>query len=206
MAIDLAALLTPSETALVLQECQRGVIGDVSMLPPLAAAARESLIPNLARLVPAARAAGARVVHCLATPRADGFGRNTNARLFTVLGKSRAEIPHGSGDPIPEVTPEPSDVVLTRMQGLSPFAHSELDPILRNAGIRTIVAVGVSVNVALLNLAFDAVNAGYHVVMPRDAIAGVPADYVDAVVANTLRAIATITTTDDVVAAWRSAA
>jgi len=52
---------------------------------------------------------------------------------------------------------------------------TELDPVLRNLGIRTIVAAGVSVNVALTNLVFDAVNAGYQVVVPRDAVAGLPA-------------------------------
>ena len=140
-----------------------------------------------------------RVVHCLATPRADGFGRNTNARLFTALGKSRAEIPQASGEPIPEVAPAPSDVVLTRMQGLSPFSYSELDPILRNAGIRTIVAVGVSVNVALLNLAFDAVNAGYQVVMPRDGVTGTPPEYAEMVLEHTVRMLATVTTCAEIV-------
>jgi nicotinamidase-related amidase len=202
MPVDVAALIAPEHTVLVLQECQRGVIGDRSMLPALATAARTTLVPSLARLVPAARAAGVRVVHSLATPRPDGFGRNTNARLFAALGKSRGAIDPAAGEPIPEVAPVDADVVLTRRQGLSPFTHSELDPLLRNAGIRTIVAAGVSVNVALLNLAFDAVNAGYQVVMPRDAIAGVPAEYVDAVVANTLGVIATITTTDELIAHW----
>jgi len=205
MPIDLGTLVAPAQTVLVLQECQRGVIGDRSVLPTLAAAARATLIPNLARLVPVARAAGVRVVHCLAAPRSDGFGRNTNARLFVALGKSRTTIDPAAGEPIPEVAPVEADVVLTRRQGLTPFAHSELDPLLRNAGIRTIVAVGVSVNIALLNLTFDAVNAGYQVVVPRDAIGGVPEEYVDAVVANTLGAIATITTTDALVARWRAA-
>jgi nicotinamidase-related amidase len=95
-----------------------------------------------------------------------------------------------------------SDVVLTRMQGLTPFHYSELDPILRNAGIRTIVAAGVSVNVAILALTFEAVTASYQVVLPRDAVAGVPRDYADAVLDNTLRLLATLTTTDELTALW----
>ena len=43
----------------------------------------------------------------------------------------------------------------------------------------------------------DAVNAGYRVVLPRDAVAGIPAEYGDAVIDNTLSLLATITTTDD---------
>jgi biuret amidohydrolase len=46
------------------------------------------------------------------------------------------------------------------------------------------------------------VNAGYQVVIPRDAVAGLPADYVEAVFANTLSLVATLTTADAVIAAW----
>ena len=57
---------------------------------------------------------------------------------------------------------------------------TDLDAILRNLGVTTIVAVGVSLNVAIPNLVMDAVNAGYRVVLPRDAVAGIPAEYGDA--------------------------
>src|SRR5262249_59077898 len=102
---------------------------------------------------------------------------------------------------VPEIAVAASDFVVPRMHGVSPMHATELDPILRNLGVRTIVAVGVSVNIALTNLVFDAVNAGYQVVVPRDAVAGLPADYVDAVFANTLALIATPTTTAHLVAA-----
>ena len=79
---------------------------------------------------------------------------------------------------------------------------TQLDPILRNLGVSTIVGVGVSVNVGMTNLAFDGVNRGYQVVIPRDAVAGVPTDYGDAVLDNTLNVIATLTTTADLLKAW----
>ena len=68
--------------------------------------------------------------------------------------------------------------------------------------MRTIVAVGVSVNVAITNLVMDAVNKAYRVVVPRDAVAGIPADYASAIIDNTLSLLASITTTDDLIAAW----
>ena len=64
------------------------------------------------------------------------------------------------------------------------------------------MAVGVSVNVAIINLTFDAVNAGYVVVIPRDAVAGTPPDYVDTVFEHTLSIVATVTTTNDIFSAW----
>jgi nicotinamidase-related amidase len=86
------------------------------------------------------------------------------------------------------------------------MAGTDLDPILRNLGVSTVVVAGVSVNVAITNLVMDAVNAGYQVVVPRDAVAGLPADYADAVIDNTLSLLAVVTTTDDVIAAWKERA
>jgi nicotinamidase-related amidase len=103
-----------------------------------------------------------------------------------------------------EIGVDPRDLVLARFHGLGPMTGTQLDSILRNLGATTIVGVGVSVNVGMTNLALDAVNRGYQMVMPRDAVAGVPAEYANAVIDNTLSLIATITTTDDVLAAWRS--
>jgi nicotinamidase-related amidase len=83
------------------------------------------------------------------------------------------------------------------------MAGTELDPVLRNMGVSTVVIVGVSVNIAVQNLAFDAVNNGYQVVIPRDAVAGVPAEYADAVLDNTLSLVATLTTAADLVRIWK---
>jgi nicotinamidase-related amidase len=65
--------------------------------------------------------------------------------------------------------------------------------------------VGVSLNVAIVNLAFDAVNLGYQVVIPRDAVAGTPVEYGDAVLEHTLPMVATVTDVDSIVAAWEGA-
>jgi nicotinamidase-related amidase len=102
---------------------------------------------------------------------------------------------------VPEVKATGSDLVLPRLHGLSPFQGTELDAILRNLRVTTIVAVGVSVNVAIQNFAFDAVNASYQMVIPRDAVAGFPAEYVEAVFTHTLGAVATLCTTSDLLSA-----
>jgi nicotinamidase-related amidase len=205
MPLDLRSLVAPAHTALVTQECQRGVIGDLSALPALADAARGGMIANVAALVDAARRAGVRVVHCTAERRPDGLGANANARIFQYMARAKVGLHPGSpaAELVPEIRLAPSDLVLARLHGLSPFAGTELDPILRNLGVRTIVGVGVSVNVAIQNLAFDAVNAAYQVVIPRDAVAGFPREYQEAVFEHTLGAVATVTTTADVLGAWQ---
>lgn len=204
VALDLAELLSPSHSALVIQECQRGVIGDLSALPELAENARP-ILPKIAALVESARGLGVPVVHCTALRREDGRGANTNARIFGYMAKSPNPLTPGSAaaEIVPEIPLDDSDLVLARLHGLSPFQGTELDFVLRNLGVTTIVAVGVSVNVAIQCLAFDAVNSSYQVVIPRDAVAGFPQEYVDAVFQHTLGAISTLVSTEQIAALWR---
>jgi biuret amidohydrolase len=206
MASDLQALVAPEHTALVLQEVQNGVVGSPSVLPALAdAAAAVDLVANCARLAHAARAVGVTVLHCTAETRNDGRGANNNARLFAGVKKSPVRLSPGSAAvQVPaEIGVDPRDLVLARYHGLGPMTGTQLDSILRNLGATTIVGAGVSVNIGMTNLAFDAVNRGYQMVMPRDGIAGVPADYAQAVIDNTLALVSTMTTTDAIVAAWQ---
>jgi nicotinamidase-related amidase len=203
MPLDLRELVAPDHTAIVTSEIQRGVIGDLSALPELAKQGRE-IVPQVARLVEAARAAGAQVIHCIAERRADNKGMNRNARLFGYMAKAEPKLLPGTPatDIVPDVKPHESDIVLPRLHGLSPFSGTELDFVLRNLDVTTLIAVGVSVNVAITNLTFDAVNAGYQVVIPIDAVAGTPRSYVEQVFEHTLRNVATLVTTDELLRAW----
>jgi nicotinamidase-related amidase len=199
-----ADLVAPEHTALVTQECQGAVVGPRAGLPALAEEARREALPNIETLLPVARTAGVAVVHCLVWRRADGRGSNRNARLFDIGRRGVAVTPGSPGAALlPQFGPEPDDLVLTRQHGLGPMGGTDLDAVLRNLGVTTVVAVGVSLNIAIPNLVMDAVNAGYRVVLPRDAVAGVPRDYGRAVIDNTLSLLATLTTTEELLAAWR---
>ena len=202
---SLAELVAPAHTAIVTQECQGAIVGPDSGLRELAEEARREAIPNIARVLDAGRAAGVKVVHSVVVRRADGLGSNHNARLFGgALSRGVVEIVPGSpaASVIPELHPADSDVVLSRWHGIGPMGGTDLDAVLRNLGVSTIVGMGVSVNVAIPNLVMDAVNAAYQVVLPRDAVAGIPRDYADAVIDNTLSLLATVTTADEVIEAW----
>ncbi|MFE2872589.1 cysteine hydrolase [Embleya sp. NPDC059259] len=204
MALHLEELIAPAHTALVTQECQNGVIGTHAVFPALTAHTRE-LIPTVDRLAKAARRAELPVVHCLAVRRPDGLGANANARMFGAAAKSPILLEPGSpaAAVADGITVDPCDLVLSRYHGLGPMADTGLAAILRNLGVRTIVGVGVSLNVGMLNFAMDAVNAGFQFVVPREAVAGFPPEYAEAVLANTFNAIATITTVPAVLAAWK---
>ena len=204
MPVDLAKLLDPATTAVVTSECQNGVVGPDSVLPELAKLCADTMIPNGARVCAAARSAGATVVHCVALHRPDLRGANRNARLFGAIDRSPVKLLAGTpaAEVVEEFAQSDSDLVLSRLHGLNPMAGTDLDPVLRNLGITTIVPVGVSVNVAITNLVMDAVNHGYQVVLPRDAVTGVPVEYADSLIDNTLSLLATVVTTDQLVARW----
>lgn len=205
MAVDLGELVSSWRTAVVTSEVQNGVIGEPAALPVLAEIARETMVPNLARLVQAARGVGVEVVHATYARRPDGKGSNHNARLFGGVDKSPVKLLPGSDavQVVPEIGVRPTDLVLTRTHGLNPMSGTDLDAVLRNLGVTTIIATGVSVNIAIPNLVMEAVNLGYDVVLPRDAVCGVPTEYADAVIDNTLSLLATVTTVDELVAAWK---
>lgn len=199
------SMLLAQRTAVVTSEVQRGVMVQPAVFPALAdQVVQEGLIGRLEALLAAARAVDVPVVHGVAHRRADGLAANTNARLFAAA--ARADVALEPGTEAAQVLPElldPSDLVSSRLHGIGPFAGTDLDALLRNLEVRTVVVVGVSVNVAITNLVMDLVNAGYQVVVPRDAVTGIPRSYADEVIVHTLSLLATISDCDDVLAHWR---
>lgn len=79
-----------------------------------------------------------------------------------------------------------------------PIQGTGVDALLRNLGRRTLVVAGVSADVTVPHAVLDAVNRGYVVVVPRDAIAGVPSSCTPAMIARALALVATVVTTDEV--------
>ena len=206
VAVDLAEMLDPEHTAVLTMELQRGVVGDAAVIRSLAdEVAARGVIPNAARVVRAARAAGARVVHCTAEFRPDRAGSSDNAPMLRMIANGHPHLLVGSVEAtvVPELGPEPSDVIAARRHGLTPFPGTDLDQILRNLGVRTIVATGVSVNIGVTGMVMGAVDRGYRVALVTDAVAGVPREYADAVIEHTLAPLATRVTADEVVAAWQ---
>jgi nicotinamidase-related amidase len=203
------AILEPSTTAVLTMELQNGVVGEGAMLRALVEELRRAgTLDTVRTLCNAARDSGARVVHCTAVARPDGAGSTTNCKIFALGARQRREQGHGAtdlGSSGAELVPgleDPRDIVVPRLHGMTPFTSTSLDQILRNLGIRTVVATGVSVNLGVFGMALSALDLGYQVVIPRDAVAGVPREYAEAVLDNSLSLIATLTTAEQVVEAW----
>lgn len=194
----------PSTTAVVCIECQNGVLGPQSVLPVLAADSA-ALVDNMRRLLDAARDFGARVVHATYEGNLGGQPTGT-ARLWRVLGPATAHWAPGSPDTaVLEELLGPGDMVLPRHHGLFPSLDSELFPVLEGFGITTIVLVGVSLNLAITHTAGHATQAGFDLVVPRDAVGGTPTAYAEQVLDNTISVLGRLVTVDQLIGEWAPA-
>jgi nicotinamidase-related amidase len=205
--LDLAEMLHPSHTALVTMELQRGVVGDLATIPDLAAeVAARGVLANAGTLCRAGRSAGVRIVHCTAEFRTDRAGSNENSPMLRRIATGPPHLLVGSPSTeiVPELDPQPSDVISPRVHGLTPFPNTELDSILRNLDVRTVVAIGVSLNLGVAGLVLVAVDLGYRVAIVTDAVAGVPADYGDEMIEYTFAPLAARVTTAEVVRTWEA--
>lgn len=194
--------LLGSGAAVVTMELERGVVGDLATLTQLAEAARErGTLDACGRLVRAARERGRPVVHCLAEWRSDRRGTALNTPLTRSLARNPSQILEGTDAValVAELGDTSADLRSVRRHGLTPFTGTDLDALLRSLGAHTVIACGVSLNIGVLGLCLGAADLGYRVVLPTDAVVGVPASYGDMVIANTLAMVCTLTTVDELV-------
>lgn len=206
----LRQLVRPEHTAIVTMELQKGIVGADAILPALPIAVRESGMLDVAgRVCRAAREHGVRVLHATMEERPDGAGQAVNCRIFAIGAKRRAEVgysPTEIGQPgvvlVDELDVQPGDITIPRMHGMTPFTGTELDAVVRNLGVRTIVLMGVSLNLGIIGAALSALDLGYQVIVVRDGVVGLPKGYADAVLENSLSMISTIVTADELIAAW----
>jgi nicotinamidase-related amidase len=196
----------PERTALLLIECQRGVVGDLSVLPDLAGMARP-VLERIGALAAAARAAGVTVAHLTFAPMPGG--RSTNRRSPVTRGTS-ASAEWGPDRPGTEIVPEigraESDLVFERHQGISPVHRTEVLTVLRNMGIEEVVVGGVSTNLAVLLTAAGAADEDFGVTVVRDATAGDPASYHESVLRYSLAFVGRLATADELITRWKGGA
>jgi biuret amidohydrolase len=198
-------LVEPSSTVVICHEMQRGVVGDLARpgMPPAVAVAEAKVLPVLAGLLDAGRQAGVRVVHVAAVFRRPELGGFHNSPILQARAVGDTFLREGSPevDPVPELFDD-GDIVLYRYHGMSAYAGTELDWILKSMGAKTVVVTGVSLNRGVFGTTIEAVNYGYQVVLPRDCVAGYPKEYGEMVLEHSLAALAWLTDAAELTAVW----
>jgi nicotinamidase-related amidase len=194
--------LESDTTALLFVECQRGVIGDLSVLPALAESARP-VVAAMGRLAAGARAADVPVVHLTYVPGAGGRTANRRSRLMrATTATAEWDDQHPAAQVVPEIGVEPGDLVLPRHQGVSPVHRTEVLAVLRNMGIEHVVIAGVSTNLAVLLVAVGAADEDFAVTIPTDATVGTPPEHHESVLAHSLAFVGRLATVDQLLTEW----
>jgi nicotinamidase-related amidase len=174
----------------------------------------ESLVvPNIARLVDAFRQRDLPIVYlCLGAEQRDlsDLPPRMAAWIHDVEERSGIRDIFWRGNPLfavrREFTPQDGDIVVHKTT-FGAFNSSNLDDVLREHGLQTIVMVGISTNCCVETTARDAADRGYAVVIVDEACA----DYDEAAHDASLRAFhfnfgRVVRTPDDVLAAVDAAA
>lgn len=182
--------------ALLISECQVGIIGQECDSSLSEQVARRGITAPIARLADVFRTAGLPVIHCTIVTRT---GWVVNCALADRIRKhGRLAAGHPGAEIHPDLAPKEGDIVVERCHGMTMFHGTELESILRSHGIDTCVMVGVSTNVALPGSASEAVARFFNVVIAEDATAGGTAETHDMQIRMHLPLLATITTSDRV--------
>jgi nicotinamidase-related amidase len=206
----LRQFVEPAHTAVLTMELQQGVVGEGGLLPALVEEVKRAGTLTVAgRVCAAARDVGVRVVHCTAESRPDGAGSAENCKIFALGARRRREqggSPNEIGSPgarlVAELGDDRRDIIVPRLHGMTPFTSTSLDQILRNLGVTTVVAMGVSVNLGVFGLSMTALDLGYQVILVRDGVVGIPVEYAQAVIDNSLSLITTVVSSGELLAAW----
>lgn len=209
MPFDITPLIDPSDTAVLVSECQNAVLGKQSPLTGLVASATAgNIVQNIADLLDCARSKEINVFHCLVARREDDLGDPHNTPLTNMMarqGDGSGMAPGSSGaQPIAPLSPRAEDIVLTRLHGITAFHETGLDHFLRNSGVRNIIFTGVSLNLAVFGGTLEAVNRGYRVVIPQDCVAADPPEYGEQLLRYSLRNMAYITSSEEIKTIWQN--
>jgi nicotinamidase-related amidase len=170
----------PKRTAVVLIEYQNDFTSEGGVLHDAVNDVMEStgMLENTRRLVDAARAAGATIVHAPIT-FVEGYGELSQHPYGILKGvvDSTAFVKGEWGAEIVDaMAPREGDVVVEGKRGLDTFATTNLDFILRARGIDTIALGGFLTNCCVESTMRSGYEKGYKVITLSDCVAATSAE------------------------------
>jgi biuret amidohydrolase len=204
--------LDPAKTAIVSIDMHRGHLDDSPQCPCPAPRAREIVAP-IDRFHDSARALGVPIVHVRSVLRRGGEDdiRGISSAWRRTFPLHVGNIPNSDahaieGSPWTEFVTqvEPSDLIVETKRRLSAFYPTDLDFLLRNMRIETIVLDGGFTDCCILNAAFDASNHNYRVIVARDLVRGTDDHLEKAALAMVSLHLGLVADSADIVAEWKS--
>ena len=192
----------------------QGHLADTPDCPCPAPRAREIVAP-IDRFHDEARALGVPVIHVKTVLRKGGEDdvRGIKSAWRLVFPLYVGDIPNADEhalegsrwtELVTRVAPE--DLVVSSKKRLSVFYPTDLDFLLRNMNVRTVVLNGGFTDCCVLNAAFDASNRNYRVVVLRDLVRGTNEEMEDAALKMVSLHCGLVMDAADLLAEWKQGA
>ncbi len=170
----------------------------------------ETVIPNIARLLAAAREHGVRIIYIQAMTMPGLASVSPSQLRFKTqkCGFPPVDIDSESGtwgtEILPEVAPQPEDLIIPKWRS-SAFVGTQLDLVLRSSGIESVIVCGVATNACVESTIRDAFNTDFYVVEVEDAVGAYERRLHEASI-TVMRTRVDVVSCDDVIGAWKSGA
>lgn len=133
---------------------------------------RETAVPNMRRLQSACRRAGVEVMYTvIESLTRDGRDRSLDYKI------SKLHVPRGSWEArvLDDIAPAEDEIVIPKTSS-SPFISTNIDYVLRNIGVRSLMLAGILTDQCIDSSARDACDLGYLVTVVADACATLSAE------------------------------
>lgn len=211
-AAQFADYLDPRHTAVLSIDLHRGHLDPSPDCPCPAPRARD-LVQPVDAFHDRARALGVRIVHIRSVLRADGSDDINGIpaawrRTFPLhVGAIPNHAEHAlEGSPWTEwmTRVEAGDLTVSNKRRLSAFYPTDLDFLLRNQRIDTLVFDGGFTDCCVLNSAFEANNLNYRVIVLRDLVRGTDEHLESAALSMVSLHLGLVMESADLLEVWRS--
>ena len=203
--------LDPSKTAVISIDMHRGHLDESPDCPCPAPRARAIVAP-IDAFHEKVRALGIPIIHVRSVLRKSGvddingipaaWRRTFPLHVGPIPGSDQHAI---EGSPWTEFVTkiEADDLIVETKRRLSAFYPTDLDFLLRNMRVETVVFDGGFTDCCVLNSSFDANNRNYRVIVARDLVAGTDDNLEAAALAMVSLHLGLVTDSGDLIADWQ---
>ncbi len=201
---DLKSMVSPAHTAILVIDMQNDFCADTGNTGRVLGKdvrACQAVVDPIRRLVASARLAGAMVIWI----KADYDPVYLSSPVLAKLKSKGVTEPYAVsgtwGADFYEVAPEAGDIIVEKHRH-SAFTGTELDIILRDRNIRTLVFAGVQTHVCIETTFRDGFTRGYYIVVPADCVGSFAEDLHAATLKCVRQHFGEVSTCSEIEAIW----
>lgn len=181
-----ALVLEAARTAVVTIDCHRGHLDPEVATMPVAPEHAAAVVANTARLLEGTRRLGIPVIHVILRNRvlSDGVVEPMNNPFWNAVEAAKQQLTPDRPSTIsghnlvgsvqtelmPEIGPEPGDIVVDSKHRLSIYLGTDLDMTLRQLAVDTVILVGINTNTCVQCAAFESMNRDLTTVVVSDCV------------------------------------